>query len=325
MLFALTTAVPTAARAAETPACAGRLYTVDSYSDDVSVIDTVINQVIATIPVGKAPGWAAFTPDKKQLYVTNSQAASISVIDVATNTVVRTISTDVGPIGVTFTPDGTRLIVSYLPGQVRIFTLATGAVSPPISVGLDPEQIRITADGKFLYVASTLQGIYKIDVDHARIVTTIPIKDPNGGPIPFPYNLTLAPDGRTLYVAAIFGDFIAAIDTGSDTVVHTWPAHAPVGLQTSSDGRRLYVTNFWNATATEYDIATGSVLRTSAATDISLPSQAAESADGQYLYFGQSFDTKLLVFSTSTWKPVKTLTVGSGPNSLAICDSASPR
>ena len=105
----------------------------------------------------------------------------------------------------------------------------------------------------------------------------------------------------------------------------TWPATGPVGLQLSPDRQRLYVTNFWGASVDEYSIAAGAKLRTSGKTAISLPSHLAESADGRYLYFGESFDTKLEVFDSSTWTPVKTLTVGSGPNSLAICDSASPR
>lgn len=323
VILLVAAAAPAGADGTVAPACRDRLYTANSFSDNVSVVDTSSNEVVATVGVGKAPGWAVLSPDGTQLYVSNSQGSSISVIDVATNAVVRTIPTAAGPIGLAFTPDGTRLVVTYLQGTVSVMTLATGESTAPAKVGVDPEQIRITPDGRYAYLASTLQGVYKVDLNTLRTVATIPVKDFHGGAVPLPYNLIISADGGTVYVAATLGGLIAAIDTRSDAIVKSWPAKGPVGLQLSPDQKRLYVTNFWGASLDEYDVATGSQLRTSGQTDISLPSHLAESADGRYLYFGQSFGPKLEVFDASTWKPVKTLTVGTGPNALALCDPAS--
>jgi YVTN family beta-propeller protein len=47
----------------------------------VSAIDTVTNEIIATIPVGKRPWNMAITPDSKKLYVANGRSNSVSVID----------------------------------------------------------------------------------------------------------------------------------------------------------------------------------------------------------------------------------------------------
>jgi len=324
-VLSLTIASPAGARPASRAACADRLYAVNSYSDSVSVIDTNANEVIATVPVGKSPAWVILTPDNKQLYVANNAGASVSVIDVTTNTVVKTIPTAAGPIGIVFTPDGTKLVISFITGSIQIMTVATGEMTPPLTVGFDPEQIRITPDGKYVYAASTIQGIYKIDVEHATIAAMIPIKDPSGWFLPFPYNLLISPDGSRVYVANTFGGFIAVIDTRTDAVVKTFAAPGAVGLQLSRDHTRLYVTNFWSASVEEYSVFSGRRLRTSGATGIDLPSHLMASADGRYLYFGQSFDKKLLVFDARAWKPVTTLEVGIGPNSVLVCDSASPR
>ena len=60
-------------------------------SNDVTVINTATNTVVATIPVGSQPIGAAVTPDGTRVYVTNTASNTVSVINTATNTVVATI------------------------------------------------------------------------------------------------------------------------------------------------------------------------------------------------------------------------------------------
>lgn len=323
--LALTVCGPVAAQAKAPTGCAGRLYAVNSYGNTVSVINTNTNTVLSTIPVGKAPAWAVISPDQKLVYVVSTDVASISEISTATNKVVRVLHTDPMSVGVAFTPDGKKLVVSYITGKVRILTVATGQFSAPIRVGLDPEQIRISPDGKYVYAASTLQGIYKVDIAAEKVVDVIPTKAFGEGALPFTYNLIISRDGGTIYVANIFANAIAVIDTRTDAVIRTWKAQGPVGLQLSLDGKSLFVSNFWAASLDEYDIATGTLVRSTGRTAIRLPSHVAESADGKLLYVGQSFNSKLMVVNAASMKPVKTLTVGLGPNSLAVCNSASPR
>jgi YVTN family beta-propeller protein len=321
-LAALSSAVvvPTTAWARGEHACSGHLYVANSYSDNVSVIDTHTNEIIDTISVGHNPAEMTFTPDQTQIYVSNSGSNSISVIDVATDTVTETMTVGTFPLGMAFTPDGKRLVVSYEPNVVKIITLASGETTPPITVGLDPEQLRITPDGKYVYVASTLNGIYAVDVDNAQVAATIPVKNPNGGIIPpFPYNLLMSPNGKTLYVGANLGSFMAVIDTKSNAVVDTWPAGSPTGIQYSRDQQKLYVTNFFGATMDEYKASTGEHLRSHST--VSLPSFIAVREDGKYAYFGQAFGTTMTVFNTETWAPEKTLQTGKGANALLICDS----
>ncbi len=321
--LSLSLGFPAAARASEETSCTGHLYVANSFTDNVSVIDTQANKVIATIPVGHRPAEMIFTPDQKQVYVSNSQGSSISVIDVATNSIAKTIPLDAGPLGMAFTSDGQHLVTTYEPNVAKIIDLATGEASPPITVGLDSEQIRITPDGKYVYMASTLNGVYVLDVDKAQIVATIPIKNPNGGIVPaLPYNLLMSPDGKTVYVGATLGSFIAVIDTQSNAVVDTWPVSFPVGMQYSLDHQSLYVTNYYAATISEYDISTGELLRSHGT--VSKPSFMAVREDGKYAYFGQAYGSTMTVFNTKTWTPKKKIKVGKGANALLICNSPSP-
>jgi YVTN family beta-propeller protein len=71
---------------------ANSLYVTNSGSNNVSVIDTGTNSVVATIPVGTAPQGVAVTPNGQFVYVANNGTDTVSVIDTRTNLVVKTIS-----------------------------------------------------------------------------------------------------------------------------------------------------------------------------------------------------------------------------------------
>ena len=66
-------------------------YITNGFSDNVSVIDTATNTVVATVPVGNDPCGVAVHPDESRVYVTNSFNDNVSVIDTVTNTVVATV------------------------------------------------------------------------------------------------------------------------------------------------------------------------------------------------------------------------------------------
>jgi YVTN family beta-propeller protein len=73
-------------------------YITNEHSNNVSVIDTATNTVIATIPVGPSPVGVAVTPDGSKVYVANFSSNTVSVIDTATNTVIATIAVGSQPI-----------------------------------------------------------------------------------------------------------------------------------------------------------------------------------------------------------------------------------
>jgi YVTN family beta-propeller protein len=74
--------------------------------DNVSVIQTSDNTVVATVAVGDFPQGAAVTPDGAFAYVTNYFSDNVSVIQTSDNTVVATVAVGFGPFGVAVTPDG---------------------------------------------------------------------------------------------------------------------------------------------------------------------------------------------------------------------------
>ena len=87
-------------------------YISNSGSNNVSVIDTATNTVIATVPVGTTPYAVAVSPDGAQVYVANSGSNDVSVISTATNMVTATVKVGRAPRGVAVTPDSARAYVA---------------------------------------------------------------------------------------------------------------------------------------------------------------------------------------------------------------------
>ncbi|MBK8969016.1 MAG: beta-propeller fold lactonase family protein [Lewinellaceae bacterium] len=80
------------------------LYVANQSSDEVTVIETATNTIVATIPVGDSPHSVVVSPDGSRVYTTNENTGDVSVIDAATNTVIATIPVGIGPIGISITP-----------------------------------------------------------------------------------------------------------------------------------------------------------------------------------------------------------------------------
>src|SRR5258705_479151 len=67
------------------------------------------------------------------------------------------------PSQVAITPDGKRAYVANGgDGTVSVITTATGAVSPPITVGNHPIRVAITPDGKRGYVTNFADGTVSV-------------------------------------------------------------------------------------------------------------------------------------------------------------------
>ena len=89
-----------------------RAYITSNEANVVSVIDTVNDSVIATIPVGDGPTCIA-VGSHGRVYVGNSRSLDVYVIDVETNQVVAVIPFENEPTGIAVDPSGSRAYVAY--------------------------------------------------------------------------------------------------------------------------------------------------------------------------------------------------------------------
>jgi len=141
--------------------------------DSVSVIETVTNAVIATVPVGFSPFGVAVTPDGSKVYVANSSSNTVSVIDTVTNAVIATVPVGLGAAGVAVTPDGNKVYVANEGSNtVSVIDTATNTViGSPIPVGDQP-----VAFGLFIQPALKFAGVPGAKNCHGTSVSALATK-----------------------------------------------------------------------------------------------------------------------------------------------------
>lgn len=143
-----------------------KVYALNFYSDDVSVVDTEKWVVEAVINTGKGSKGiiGAVSPDNKTLYVTNLGTANLMAIDTQTNAIAQTIPMGGRPVGVSLNKSGSRIYVTdYGPesldtepsntflytgvytgthdGRVNILSADTKKVIGKITVGPGPSSV----------------------------------------------------------------------------------------------------------------------------------------------------------------------------------------
>jgi len=147
------------------------VYVSNSVSGTVSVIDTVINDVVGTIlvpapgsplvPEPGSPAGISITPNGNRIYVNNNSAeGTVSVFDTVTYELIKTIKVGSWPDGSSMTPSGAYVYVNNSGDDtVSIIDTASNEVIETIGVGTEPRGgIAVSPDGKFVYVANYVGG-----------------------------------------------------------------------------------------------------------------------------------------------------------------------
>jgi YVTN family beta-propeller protein len=238
------------------------VYVTNHGSNNVSVIDTATNAVVATVPVGAGPYGIAVTPDGKYAYVADNGSNNVDVIATATNTVTATIPVGRGPYGLVVTPDGKTAYVSNQGANtVTPIGTATNTAGTPIPVGGAPRQIAITPDGNTAYVANmSSASVTPINTttNTAATSVTVPCSGPDAAAID--------PANSTLYVTCFGASGINPASYGAVVPINTATnqpgtpikvsAH-PQGIVADPAGGTLYTTDAFQSTMTPIQASTG--------------------------------------------------------------------
>lgn len=135
----------------------------------VSVIDTLNDKAVATIPVGDKPEGGAVTLDDVSYVVASGGSNEIQFINTASFEVVDTITAGVGPrpFSVAMTLDGRFAVIGNAGGEsVSILDLASRKVVGALKVGAKPIAVRMHPDGERIYVSS--EGDHTLTVIRMR-------------------------------------------------------------------------------------------------------------------------------------------------------------
>ncbi|WP_410507017.1 PKD domain-containing protein [Methanosarcina hadiensis] len=207
----------------------------------VSVIDTAINKVTATIDLGDkyGPYGIAATPDGKKLYVANRDINGVSVIDTSAKTVIATVPAGKWPMGVAASQDGTKVYVTNrYSNNVSVIDTGTNAVIDSVKVETGPCGIAVSPDGAKIYVSNCeSRTVSIIDTDSNTVTASVPVEE-------WPMGVAVSPDGTKAYVANQRSNNVSVIDTATKTVVASVKVgRNPYGISVTPDGTKVYVAN----------------------------------------------------------------------------------
>jgi YVTN family beta-propeller protein len=225
------------------------VYVANTFSDTVSVIDTLRNNnIISNIAVGHFPGNSssgiAYNSNNDNIHVANIGSDSVSEIDGSTNAVTSTIKQLFNPAGIAYDPvNGYVYVANKESNTVSVIdTLENNKVIATIPVGTSPSAIIFDSDNGHVYVANTgsdnsRDTISVIDTSINRVIATIPVSNgPNG--------ITLDSSSGKIYVSNTFSNNISVIDDSKNKVITTIPVGInPYGIVYNPSNHHIYVAN----------------------------------------------------------------------------------
>lgn len=285
-------------------------YVANSLDNTVSVVNTVDDLPVATIPVGTDPFEAVATPDGRHVYVVDD--SGVQVIDTATNTITATIANVSGP-NLAFNPTGsTAYLVERDIGAVAVIDTATNTITGTISLaGIRgfAWDIAISPDGKRAYLTFTNGHLAIIDTATGTIVKSVTVPFYAGG-------IAVSPDGSRLYLVDVpgAGGDLSILSAKSGATIATIPVGpGPIDVALSPDGKQAYVADSTVNMLTQVDTHSHKVTAT-----------WATSSGGWFVAFAggrayvTDYNSASVSFATPGLDEADAFGVGNGPTGIAL-------
>ncbi len=195
----------------------------------------------------------ALTSDPNQLYVSCYQQKKVARLDL-TSGAQTDFDAGTEPYTMVLSRDGRRLFIantSTVPhpphgDTVTVLDLPSGSKAGEVHVGLGPEGLALSPDGKTLYVGcNKSDDVFEIDtttLNPGRQFSLVGQASALKGVSPT--LMALARDGKTLYVAGAGENLVAVLDVPSGAVRGTIPTEwYPTDVALSVDGKTLFILN----------------------------------------------------------------------------------
>lgn len=171
-----------------------------------------------TLPdiIGRLDG-LALDAAQHRLFVAEIGNDSVAILDLAAQKFLRRLMHLEEPRGLGYlAASDTLYVASGLDGALRSFRGPKLAALAAIALGPEPDEIRIDAAARLVYVGYGAGVIATIDDATHQIRGKVTLRE-------HPAGFALAPDGKRLFVDIPATHEIAVIEPGADKPVATWP------------------------------------------------------------------------------------------------------
>lgn len=330
----------TAASGGAAPLPSGELaYVTNEDSQELTVIDTRSDTVVATIAVGTRPRGVRVAPGGKTVFVALSGSPKcppsmpdeeceklkadkskdgIAVVDVATRKVTRVLPGGSDPETFDISKDGATLFVSNEDADsASIVDVASGKVRLAVPVGREPEGVRLHPDGNTVWITGeTDHNLTILDAKTGKVQGHINVGKR-------PRDLAFNADGSRAYSTSEIDGTVWVIDVSARKVlkVITLPKDSkPMGVVVSPDDKRVFVANGRGGTVSVIDAATNTV--TSTIPVGQRPWGIAITSDGRKLYTANGPSNDVTVIDAASMQVITKIPAGKIPWGVAISPAA---
>jgi YVTN family beta-propeller protein len=279
-----------------------RLYVANAGSDDVSVVDTLTDTIVATAKTGKRPLLPCVT-ESGFVYVPSGPDETVTVLDTEGRGV-ATVSVGKAPHDIAVSPNGRW---AYQPNSashtITVIDALTHCAIGEVAVGLGPGHVAFTPDSRYAYIANTLSDdVSVVATASHEVVATIPAG--TGAHLP-----VLNHGGRFGYVANFASDDLTVWETESNRVA----ARIQVGIYPhffafSPDDRWAVVSNTGESSVCLIDAMSA---KTVAKLDVGqAPAHIGFDPDGVCAFVGCEISDEVAVIDLSSRRVVDLVKAG---------------
>ena len=276
----------------------------------VSVINTSLNKVVATIPVGTSPFGIAVSPDGNLVYIVNYGSSNISVVSTSTNKVISTMPTNGIPGGICISSDGKTIYLS-IPEKnlITVIDAVSNAVIATVQVGVDPDGICISPDGSMVYVENAgSSSVSVVSTATNSLITSI-----STGLQTIPSAIAISPDGTRVYTANGSGG-ASVISTASNTLIASIISTNNFAFVcVSPDNSKIYIGDIGTNNIMVYNASNYQLLKSIPVSNS--PSSMSLSLDGSSLYAVNALSNTVSVINTISNTVTSIIPVGNYPDS----------
>lgn len=282
-----------------------QVFVSNEYSGDVTVIDGATLKAISTFQVGKRPRGIHSSPDGGTVYValSGTPIEGPPELDAKGNPVFqRDQDDDDKKVGSDKTADG-----------IGVIDVSSQKVIRRITVGSDPEEFDISADGKQLFVSNEdVKASSSIDIATGKVMSIVSLsQEPEG--------VAVTPDGKRLYVTCETGGDIFVIDIATFKVVGQLKVgQRPRSVAFVQNGKFAIVPSETAGQLYVIDTTKIEIVKTVPLPKGARPMRLRVSADGSKLYASTGRGGSVAVLDTTSFALLDDIKVGQRPWGIAI-------
>lgn len=297
-----------------------RLFVTNEAGDSVTVIDSRTGRVEKTVEVGGRPRGIGFSPDRQSVYVALGNENAIGVLNATSLELERKIPAGSDPEAFAVHADGTIYLSNEDEGLATALDPASGKILAEIKVGLEPEGVGVSPDGKQVMVTSESSNmVHVISVAERKIVANVLVGAR-------PREVEFSPDSKYFWVTSEVAGHVSKVDRSTNKIVtvnrtlrrEINPRVKPKGILLDAARNRLYVSLGRGNAIAVLDPDT-LALQGTVGTGVRTWGIAL-SRDGKRLYAANGPDGTVSIVDTEALEEIGTIPTGEMPWGVVLDD-----